>query len=374
MHLIYLDYNRTTPLAPSVLEAMQPYWATHFMLPGQDHPHAQAISEALESAREGVALLVGCDPFELVFTGGGTEANNLAVLGMLAKKDPGHVLVSEIEHDSVIKAAGSLANGIWHIESFPCESDGVVDPERLESYLRDDTRLVCLQLANPVVGTLQPVREVADICHSRGVPVHCDATQAFGKMPVNATELRADTVSVSGHKFYGPKGSGALYIRRGLHLCPILFGEPREMGLRPGDENIPGCVGVGAAGSLAGRCAADAGDNLEELRERLIRGLMEVVAPAPMILCEGSKRIPNTIAIEMPGDAQRIQRAARKLVIATAQSDSPADEMTRTLRAIGRSDLQIKRTIRLSLGWTTSREQVDRAVDLLAEAWDSVSL
>ncbi len=370
MNLIYLDYNRTTPLAPSVSEAMQPYWATHFMLPGQEHPHAKAISEALEHAREGLALLAGCDPFELVFTCGGTEANNLAVLGNLARKEVGHVLVSELEHDSVLGAALSLESRSWEIEMVPCQENGVVDPEQFASRLREDTRLACLQLANPVLGTLQPVREVADICHNRGVSLHCDATQAFGKMPVDVTRLRADTVAISGHKFYGPKGSGAIYVRRGLHLSPIAFGEPREMGLRPGTENIPGCVGLGAAASLAGRCSSDAADSLCELRDHLVTGLSNVVSPQPLTLCEDSPRLPNTVAIEMPGDAKPIQRAARKLVVATAQSGCPPDEFTRVLRAIGRSDAQIQRTIRISLGWTTSREQVDRAVDLLAEAWD----
>ncbi len=374
MPLIYLDYNRTTPLAPSVLEAMQPYWSTHFMLPGQEHPHAQVISEALEQAREGVSLLAGCDPFELVFTSGGTEANNLAILGNLAKKEVGHLLVSELEHDSVLRAIQSLSGDAWQIETVPCDPSGVMDPDRFASRLRDDTRLTCLQLANPVLGTLQPVREVADICHNRGVPLHCDATQAFGKIPVDVAQLRADTVAISGHKFYGPKGSGAIYVRRGLHLSPITFGEPREMGLRPGPENVPGCVGLGAAASLAGRCSADAVGNLSELRDRFVDGLHQVFSPQLRVLCEDSPRLPNTITIEMPGEAKRIQRAARQLVVATAQSDDPPDEITRALRAIGRTDAEIKRTIRISLGWTTSRDQIDRAVDMLAEAWDGIGM
>ena len=234
-------------------------------------------------------------------------------------------------------------------------------------------RLACLQLANPVLGTLQPVREIADICHNRGVPIHCDATQAFGKMPVDVTQLRADTVAISGHKFYGPKGSGAIYVRRGLHLSPILFGEPREMGLRPGAENIPGCVGLGAAASLAGRCSAEAAESLGLLRDRFVSRLTQLISPQPLSLCLNSPRLPNTVAVEMPGDARRLQRAARNLVMATAQSDTPPDEMTRTLRAIGRTDVQIKRTLRISLGWTSSQEQVDRAADLLAEAWDGLA-
>ncbi len=370
MSVIYLDYNRTTPLAPTALEAMQPFWATHFMLPGQEHPHAQAISEALENAREGIAMLACCDPFEIVFTGGGTEANNLAVLGICRKRPPGHLLISPLEHDSVLSAAMSLAKDGWEIETVPCEPDGVVDPERVAAMLRDETRLVCLVAASAVLGTIQPVREVADICHNRGIPVHCDATQLFGKMPVDVTEMRVDTASMSGHKFYGPKGAGALYVRRGLQLSPIVYGESREMGLRPGPENIPSCAGIGAAAALAARCASDAGDNLTLLRDRFIQGLQAVMTPEPVLLCEDAVRLPNTLAIQMPGDAKRIQRSARQLVVATAQADAPPDEMTRSLRSIGRTEAQIGRTLRVSMGWTTSREQVDRAVELLAEAWD----
>jgi cysteine desulfurase len=371
--VIYLDYNRTTPLAPSVLEAMRPYWSTHFMLPGQEHPHAQAVGEALEHAREGLALMAGCEPFEVVFTGGGTESNNLAILGTQSRNEPGHLLVSALEHDSVHRTAASLAASGWEIETFPCGENGVVDPDEVESRIREETRLVCIQLANPVLGTIQPVREISDICHNRGVLVHCDATQAFGKMPVNVCQLRADTVSISGHKFYAPKGCGAIYVRRGLHLSPVSFGEPREMGLRPGAENVPALIGLGAAATLAAKCSEDVSDTLFNLRDRLLKGLSDTITPEPIFLCDGAPRLSNTVAIEMPGNAKWIQRSARKLVMATARSESPPDEMTRALRAIGRSTSQIGRTLTISLGWTTSHDQVDRAIDLLADACDSVA-
>tara|TARA_R110002049_G_scaffold285698_2_gene466800 strand:+ start:5443 stop:6561 length:1119 start_codon:yes stop_codon:yes gene_type:complete len=371
--LIYLDYNRTTPLAPSVLEAMQPYWATHFLLPGQEHPNAQAIGEAMEHAREGLALLAGCDPFEIVFTDGGTSANNLAILGQLQTQQPGHLLVSVLEHESVHAAAAHLGSKGWHIETFPCSVDGVIDPDHVASKMRDDTRLVCLQAANPVLGTIQPVRELADLCHRRGISLHCDATQMFGKLPVDVEQLRADTVSISGHKFYGPKGTGAVYVRRGLQLAPIQYGEPREMGLQSGAGNVPGYIGIGAAASLASRCSGDVADNLTEVRERLIEGLRAVVQPLPIALCEDAPRLPNTVAIEMPGEAKRLQRSARQLVMATARSNDPPDAITRVLRAIGRTDSQIGRTLCISLGWTTSRDQVDRSVEMLAEAWDGLA-
>jgi cysteine desulfurase len=371
--LLYLDFNRTTPLAPSVLEAMQPYWATHFMLPGQEHAHALAVGEALETAREQIAAMAGCESFEIVFTSGGTEANNLAILGLLGTVEPGHVLVSQLEHESVLGPLGGLParDPRWSIETIPCDESGIVDPLQVESMLRKNTRLVCLQGANAVVGTLQPVREVADRCHNRGVCLHCDATQLFGKVPVDVKQMRADTVAISGHKFYGPKGAGAIYVRRGLKLDPISFGEPREMGLRPGAENIPGCIGLGAASALALRCCVDANNQLSELRDRFVEHLAEAMPRRPVELCRDSPRLPNTVALELPGDARRIHEAARELAVATAQSFTPPDEFTRTLRAIGRSESQIGRVLRVSLGWTTSREQIDRAARLIAAAFDN---
>ena len=353
---------------------MEPFWSMHFMLPGQQHPHARAVSEAIERAREGVASMAGCEPFELVFTGGGTEANNLAILGTAAEaveRDPGggkHLLVSALEHDSVLNAARSLTRHGWDVEVVLPGEDGVVDADRFADRIHVATRLVCLQLANPVLGTLQPVREVADLCHQRGVRIHCDATQAFGKMPVDVSQLRVDTASICGHKFYGPKGSGAVYVRRGLALSPIGFGESREMGLRPGSENVPAWIGFGAASTMVGRCAEEASTKLESLRERLIDRLRSAISAPVHVLCEQSLRLANTIALEMPIESSRIQRAARQLVFATAQSGAPPDEFTRAARAIGRSEAQIGRTLSVSLGWTTSQDEIDQAADLLAEA------
>jgi cysteine desulfurase len=368
---IYLDFNRTTPLAPSVLEAMAPYWIEHFLLPCQQHPRAHAIAESLESARESVAAMVGCEAFEIVFTGGGTEANNLAILGGVAKHSPGHVLVSAIEHESVCEAAASLAAAGWHIETVPCRPDGRIDPQRVNDSLRPDTRLVCLQAANPVLGTLQPVREVADLCHNRGIAVHCDATQVFGKIAEPVIALRADTVAISGHKFYGPKGCGALYVRRGFPIDPILFGELREMGLRPGAENIPGWIGLGAAAMLVHRCADQAAESMTRLRDRLADGLRDAIDPAPEVLCETSPRLSNTLAIRWSADAREIQRLTREIIFATAMSASPADEMTRCLHAVGHDPAEIAQVARLSIGWTTSEEQIDRVVQRLANAMET---
>jgi cysteine desulfurase len=273
-----------------------------------------------------------------------------------------------------LAAAASLAERGWQIEVVSPNESGQIDPEHFASLIRNNTRLACVQLANAVLGTIQPVREIADLCHNRGVPIHCDATQAFGKLPVSATELRVDTMSVSGHKFYGPKGSGAIFVRRGLHITPIRYGVPREMGIRPGAENVPSCIGLGAAAVLAAKCCEEVASSLSDLRDRLINGLESTISPSPIALCVDAIRLPNTVAIEMPGDAKRIQKSARHLVLATARSESPPDEMTRALQAIGRTNSQIGRTLCLSLGWTTSHEQIERSIELLAEGWDGVAV
>ena len=352
---------------------MKPFWFTHFMLPSQDHAQAQAVGEALEHARENVAQLVGCEPFEIVFTGGGTEANNLAIRGIAGQLEPGTILVSQLEHDAVVGAAGSLVAAGWKLAAVPCEAEGRIAPDRFADQLDEDVRIACVQLANPVVGTIQDVREIADLCHHRGVLLHCDASDAFGKVEVAARQLRADTITVSGHKFFGPKGTGALFVRRGLQLTPINFGEPREMGLRPGAENVPGCVGLGAAAALAAKYSSDAPDGLAELRDRLVKGILGAIVPQPICLAETADRLPNTVAVQLPGDAQRLLKSARQLVASTSRSADPPDQMARVLAALGCRDAEVGRTVSFSIGWTTTRDQVDRAAALLAEAWDSIA-
>lgn len=371
MSIIYLDFNRTTPTAPSVLEAMQPYWGHHFYLPNQQHPLARAINESLEQAREAVSFMVGCDAFELVFTGGGTEANNLAILGAVQGEPPGHILVSAVEHESVLLAAESLVRQGWQLEELPCNSIGQVDPEMVAQRLREDTALVCVQLANPVIGTIQPIRKIADVCHKRGVRLHCDATQAFGKVAVDAVALGVDTMSISGHKFYGPRGSGALYLRAGVKLSPIAHGESREMGLRPGPENIPAWVGMGVAASLVARCIDEVEATFQELQERLVSGIDSSLNGVVFMGSRDVLGLPNTVCVELPVPAVQVQETASDLVVRSPESGQPPCEMTRVLSATGRTPAQIARTLQISLGWTTSREQIDRAVELLAEACES---
>ncbi|QDV68786.1 Cysteine desulfurase [Rosistilla carotiformis] len=369
MKHIYLDFNTTTPLAPSVGEAMQPFWDEHFLLPTQQHPAGLALGELVDTAREQVANLMGCDPFEVVFTSGGTEANNLAILGVCrawqhAGKPPGRVIVSATEHDSVIAAANSLQFDGWHIEYLDVDSTGRVDPEQLEAMLQPDTVLVCLQAACSISGVLQPVRQVADICHARGVLLHCDAAQIAGKQPIDTGSLRADTIAISGHKMYGPKGIGALYVRRGLKLSPILYGEASEMGLRPGSGNITGEIGLGAAARMAARGAEDATETMAALRDRFEQRIKQSVAPTPRVWGDQVSRLPNTSLITLPiRVSNQFNQATSDLVICRPRCPQPQDWMTRSLVAFGLTEQQIACTIRVSVGWTTSQETIDQAAN-----------
>ena len=351
---------------------MQPYWSQHFFLPNQQHPLAQSVNESLEKARESVSFLAGCDAFEIVFTGGGTEANNLAILGAAHVQPAGHILVGATEHESVLAAVEQLTRWGWQVETVPCDPMGRIDSLCVADRLRDETKLVCIQLANPVLGTIQPIRDIADACRNRGVRLHCDATQAFGKIAVDAVSLGVDTMAISGHKFYGPKGSGALFLRGGLKLSAIGYGEPREMGLRPGPENIPACIGMGAAASLASRCVDEAEATFLELNERLVKGLYSSLGGAVVSQQVSGVGLPNTLCIELPVEARKVQQIARRLVVSVAQTQSPPDEMTRVLKAVGRTEKQVSCALRISLGWTTSREQIDRAVEMLVDACEAV--
>ena len=369
--LIYFDYNRTTPVASGVLDAMKPFWSTHFMLPGQEHSGARAVAEAMEHAREQVAALVNAESFEIVFTSGGTEANNLAMMGHLDLSRPGHVVVSAIEGDAVVAAAEVLASAGFDVQAIGCDADATIDVDAIDAAVTPQTQLVCVQLANPIVGSVQPIAEIVRRVSDRA-PVHCDATGALGRIPVDVQSLGVATLAISGHKFFGPKGSGAVFVRRGVKLNPIHYGVPREMGVRPGSENVPGCIGLGAAAAMAMRCALEADLGLKDLRDELIIGLCGAMDPAPVLLASDAPRLPNTIALELPGESARITAAARQLVVGTPQCSDPPCAMTRTLSAMGRTPPQIGRTIHLGLGWATTRDEIARCVELLVEGWESV--
>ncbi|MBV9124864.1 MAG: cysteine desulfurase, partial [Planctomycetes bacterium] len=281
MDSIYLDNNATTPLLPAVWEAMRPFLTDIFGNPASAHRIGRRARQALEDARERCALLLGAFPDELVFTSGATEANNLALFGLTHSSSPGHLLCSPIEHPSVAEPIRRLAEAGWTVDYFPVDSTGTVHPEALAGLLRSDTRLVTVMLANHETGTLQPVAALAEQLEGR-VPFHCDAVQAAGKVPFSFHDLGVTTLTISAHKFHGPKGAGGLLVRRGSRLPPQMFGGHQQQGRRPGTEAVALAVGLVAALESWHREAEARTKYVRRLRHLLLGQLQ--AAPGPVVL------------------------------------------------------------------------------------------
>lgn len=378
MRSIYLDYNATTPIAPAVQEAVLPFLAEHFGNPSSHHAIGRAAQEAMDDARHQIATLLGVDRDEIVFTSGGTESNNLALLGMarrLAPNNRGHLIVTALEHVSVVATAKHLQARGFDLTIVGCSPHGLVDPQDIENALRPDTKLVSVIHANHEIGSLQPVRQIAHLCHEAGVLIHCDAVQTIGRIPVRPTELGVDLLSLSGHKMYGPKGIGALYVRRGLDPAPILHGSADEAGLRPGTPNVPHAIALGQAAALAIASLDEAAQRMEFLRDRLETLLLESFGDRLRIHARRAERLPNTLAVSFPEiSGDELLRKVPEICAATDwASHSGSTTMSPTLSAIGLSSQEARGTVRFSVGWYTSEEEIDRAANLLHAAWDSAS-
>ncbi|NIP71609.1 MAG: aminotransferase class V-fold PLP-dependent enzyme, partial [Gammaproteobacteria bacterium] len=290
---IYLDNSATTRVADAVREAMRPYLTEAAGNPSSIHGLGRDARDAVAEARRQVARLIGARPKRLTFTGGGSEADNLAIKGIVFRhlEDKGHVITSAIEHPAVLNACGFLEKLGFRVTYLPVGSDGLVRPADLEAALTKDTRLVSIMLANNEVGTVQPVPELVRLTHARGVPFHTDAVQAVGSIPVDVEALGVDLLSLSGHKFHGPKGVGALYVRKGLELEPLIHGGKQEAGLRAGTENVAAIVGLGKAAQLA-RQGLETAAGIRRLRDRLEDGIRRLV-PDAVLNGDRAKRLPN---------------------------------------------------------------------------------
>ena len=376
MRQIYLDYNATTPIAPSVVEAITPFLSNHYGNPSSAHAMGRAAREAIEDARSQVASLVGCSPDEIVFTSGGTESNNLAIKGVMMQGDrvgQGHLVISAVEHPAVSAPAHFLESIGYDVSVVPCDDQGVVHPEDVEAVLRPETRLVSIMLANNEVGTMQPLREIAEICHQRGVLLHTDASQCIGKISVLVDVLDVDLLTLAGHKFYAPKGVGALFVRDGLNLEPAMHGADHENGLRPGTENTPYIVGLGKAATMASRFLEEEPDRLGHLRDRLQNLLMEGI-PGLRINAGRTARLPNTLSVSFPAvTGQMILGHVPELAASTGSAcHSDGVHGSATLKAMGVDPEWAVGTVRLSVGWHTSEEEIDRAGSLLIGAWENL--
>ena len=370
MSFIYLDYNATTPIDPRVAEAMGPFLTGGFGNPSSTHAEGRKAKSAVEEARVRVARCLGCRPSEVVFTSGGSESNNLAIRGLVEARGGGHVITSAVEHPAVLEVVLALEiEGRITLTIVGVDRFGRVDREAVADALRADTILVSLMLANNEVGSLQPVREVAALCHKRGVAVHTDAAQAIGKVPVTVNDLGVDLLSVAGHKLYAPKGIGALYIREGVEIEPQIRGAGHERGLRAGTENVLLAVGLGIACGLAQHEGAVEKERLAGLRGRL--------ATALRIGCEDlvehghpDHRLPNTLSVAFPGhDASGLldSLADDLAVSAGSACHSGATMISYVLQAMGVEAEIARATVRLSVGRFTTDEEVDRAAELILE-------
>lgn len=377
MRQLYLDYNSTTPIAPSVQEAMLPFLAEHFGDPSQSHASGRACREAIEDARGQVAHLLGADADEIVFTSGGTESNNLALLGTLLRHPPGaggHLVISAIEHASVAEPAKFLERLGYDVTVVGVTGQGFVQPSAIQEALRNDTVLVSVMHANHETGVLQPLRQIGEICHERNVLLHTDAAQTVGKIRTFVDELDVDLLTLAGHKLYAPKGIGALFLRRGAALEPVLRGNGQESGLRAGVENVTGIVALGKAAGLAARALEESPQRIEELRDQLLNRLVTAIGDELLLHGYLAKRLPNTLSFSLPevSATDLLARIPELCAYAPGGSHTDTTAISPTLAAMGVDPQHARQTIRLSLGWYTSEEDVVRAANLILGAWESL--
>lgn len=368
---IYLDFNATTPVRPEVLEAMLPYLRDGFGNPSSDHARGIRAREAIDCARAQVAALIGASPEEVVFTSCATESSNLAIRGVAAaRSSPGRLVTSTIEHPATTGPCDALEEHGWTVTRVPPRSNGIVDPEDFGAALGPDVVLVTLIHANNEIGTIQPVAEVTRRAHARGAVVHTDAAQSVGKVPVRVDEMGVDLLTLAGHKLYAPKGVGALYVRRGTMIRPVLRGAGQERGLRPGTENVALIVGLGCACEIAGARLASDGARLRELRDELWRRLQSDV-PGLALNGDTDHRLPNTLSVRFPGVSGAAVLEAAGEVAASTGSACHSGELSpsEAVLQLGVGATSALGTVRLSLGATTTVDHVTRAAQALASAW-----
>jgi cysteine desulfurase len=368
---VYLDYNATTPVDPRVVDAMLPWLGEGFGNPSSDHVYGRAAKAAVDQARAEVAALIGAQEQEILFTAHATEANNLALQGVcraLATGSRRKLLYSAIEHPSVSKPMQQLATAGWTVREISVDATARIDASALS--VGNDVALVSVMLANNEVGTIQPIREIADLAHAAGALIHVDAAQAVGKIAVNVDELGCDLLTLAGHKFYAPKGVGALYVRAGTPLAPIQYGAGHERGLRPGTENVPHLVALGTAARLAREAIKEESARIRLLRDELHQRLKAAI-PGLMLIGHASERLPNTLNLSFPSLTGWDLLARAPAVAASTGSACHAGDhaVSGVLAAMGMQSVRAAGAVRLSLGRFTTAAEVESAAIDLVTAW-----
>ena len=372
---IYLDYNATTPVDPRVVEAMFPYLSLHFGNPSSTHRYGVETKRAVGIAREQVASLLGCSSSEITFTGGGSESDNLAIRGVaLAKRGSGnHIITQVTEHPGVINLCRALErlHG-FRVTYLPVDSSGRVSPAAVEDAITDETVLVTIMHANNETGTLQPITEIAEIAHRHGVLMHTDAAQSVGKIPVRIAELGVDLLTVAGHKLYAPKGIGALYVRQGIELEPIIYGGGQESGRRAGTENIAYIVALGAASVLAQEQLAESKIRIQHLRDTLHRRLESYLPGSVHVNGHSTERLPNTLNVSIERViGEEVLAATPEIASSTGSAcHEGSTEPSAVLMAMGMTRERALGALRLTLGRWSTEEEIERAATLLARTID----
>ena len=370
---VYLDYNATTPVDPRVAKAVEACLHQHFGNPSSTHLYGRNAHQVVELARHQVASLVAAEVDEIVFCGCATEANNLAIRGVArALRDKGrHLVTSALEHPAVEQPMRRLAEDGWEVSVLPVDNHGLVDPAQLEDALREDTVLVSVMHANNEVGTIQPLAEISALTRARGILLHTDAAQSAGKIAFSVDGLGVDLLTLAGHKFYAPKGVGALYVRRGTPLQPLLVGAGHEGGLRPGTENVPAIAGMGEAARIAHERNPGHGDELRRLRDQLHARLGEAL-PGLQLNGHPEQRLPNTLNLSFAGvDGRELLAHAADDVAASVGSacHEEGDAVSGVLGAMGIEAQRARGAVRLSLGAPSTESEIERAAGALIAAW-----
>jgi cysteine desulfurase len=368
---VYFDYNATTPLAPEAAEAVAAATRDLFGNASSVHHFGQQAKAALDEARSAIASLIHADPSEIVFTGGGTEADNFAIRGAAEALEPTgrkHLIASAIEHEAVLNTLKALGRRGWRTTLLPVDQSGVVSPDRLRELITDDTALVSVMHANNEIGTIQPIAALAAIAHEHGALMHTDAVQSAGKLAVDVHVLGVDLLSLSAHKFNGPKGAGALWIKRGTRMLPILTGGKHERNRRAGTENVPAIVGMGVAARQAAAKIQNEAARVAALRDRLEEGILRGV-PGTAVNGARASRVPNTTNISferVEAESLLIALDLEGVAVSTGSACSSGTlEPSHVLRAMGFPSHRTQNSLRFSLGIFSTQEEVDRVVDLL---------
>ena len=368
---IYMDHHATTPLDKAVLEAMMPYLTSDFGNPSSStHEYGKTARLAVENAREKVAEMIGAESAEeIIFTSGATEADNLALKGVATSQNEnrGHIITIAIEHKAILDTATRLKRSGFDIDYVKVDRFGLIDLNDLEEKIRPDTILISIQAANSEIGTVQPITAIGSIAKKHGIPFHTDAVQALGRVDVHVGKSQIDLLSISGHKMYGPKGVGALYVRKGIRLKPLIDGGGHERGMRSGTLNVPGIVGLGKAAEMAGKDVAEEAKRLLTLRRKLAEGIEKRI---DFVTLNGhqTERLPNNLNYSFAFvEGESLILACRQVALSSGSACTSASlQSSYVLKEIGVPDSLAHCSIRFGLGKSNTEEQIDMVVDLLA--------